>query len=206
MTCNENAGNQGNSIPASCSQSEIIVIVVTLPMTKSVFIANEDMYIASVAVTAGVLRENVKILSIDEVSTRSSRIITGRLLLAASVRVQTSVQIAAGQQTNIKDQTVLNSNLNKNGLPSGTLVVQYNYVSGVSITTPAPGTGGSDPGASNAASSNVPLGAVVGGAVGFSVLLAGSILALRWRKKHVVRSTVFAPLLLKRKINYVGDS
>uniref|UniRef100_A0A7S0QWG2 NAD(P)(+)--arginine ADP-ribosyltransferase n=1 Tax=Cryptomonas curvata TaxID=233186 RepID=A0A7S0QWG2_9CRYP len=142
------------------------------------------MYIASVASTAGVNRENVKVLGIEEVSARSSRIITGRLLLATSVHVQTSVLIPVGQQTNIKDQSLLNTNLNKNGLPSGTLVVQYTYTSATNLTTPAPGSGGSEPEAVPAAASNVPIGAIVGGAVGFSTFIFITLLALRYRRSN----------------------
>ena len=110
---------QGNSILASCSESKTIMI--SLPMTRTAFKAIQDKYIESVATTAGVISENVKILSVDEVST--SRLITGRLLLAISVHVQTSVLIPMGQQARLSNQALLNSNLNKNGLPSGTLSV-----------------------------------------------------------------------------------
>ncbi len=160
----DNAAIQGSSIPASCTQSTTIFFAVVLPMTKTYFIANQDLYISSVAQTAGVKSDMVKILSIDEVSTRASKIITGRLLLAASIQVQTSVIIAVGQHTDIKDQSVLNGNLNKNGLPSGTLVVQ---TPSVVVTTPASGPG----------DSNVPVGAIIGGTVGFLVLVAGTFLA-----------------------------
>jgi hypothetical protein len=138
-----------------------------LPMSKAWLITKQDMYISSVATTAGVARENVKILSIDEVSTRSSRISTERLLLGVSVSVQTSVIIVAGQQTYIKDQTVLNSNLNTNGLPSGTIFVQSPSV--VKETTPAPALGGS----------NLPLGPIVGGAIGLLVFVAGTFLGYK---------------------------
>jgi hypothetical protein len=182
-------GIQGNGV--SCLQQEsveTIFIMVTLPMTKADFIANQDKYIASVATTAGVVPENVKILSIDEVST-SSRIITARSLLATSVIVQTSVMLALGQQTNIKDQSLLNNNLKVNGLPSGTLVVQYTYTS-IANVTPAPLSGGS--GAVNASgateSLNVLLGAIVGGTVGSAVLVAVAYLALRLRKRNSARS------------------
>jgi hypothetical protein len=108
----------------SCSQTESVIIVVTLPMSKADFIASEDKYIESVATTANVTRKYVKVLSIDEISTRSSRNISGRLLLVTAVRVLTSVLIAIGQHTNITDESVLNRNLIQNGLPHGTLVVQ----------------------------------------------------------------------------------
>eukprot|EP00291_Cryptomonas_curvata_P014552 CAMPEP_0172154500 /NCGR_PEP_ID=MMETSP1050-20130122/2073_1 /TAXON_ID=233186 /ORGANISM="Cryptomonas curvata, Strain CCAP979/52" /LENGTH=288 /DNA_ID=CAMNT_0012823231 /DNA_START=411 /DNA_END=1277 /DNA_ORIENTATION=- len=167
-------------------------------MTKTAFIAKEDMYIASVASTAGVNRENVKVLGIEEVSARSSRIITGRLLLATSVHVQTSVLIPVGQQTNIKDQSLLNTNLNKNGLPSGTLVVQYTYTSATNLTTPAPGSGGSEPEAVPAAASNVPIGAIVGGAVGFSTFIFITLLALRYRRSNTVLDITLLALRYRR--------
>ncbi len=194
--------------------------MVTLPMTKAVFIANEDKYIASVATAAGVNQENVKILNIDEVTTRNSKMVSARLLLATSVHVQTSVLTAIGQPTNIRDQSVLNSNLIRNGLPSGTLVVQYTYVFVVNVTTsatgpasgvvnvttsatgPASGSAGAETSSVNVtspaalsgvspaevastASSNVPMGAIVGGAVGFSGLVAVIFLALRLKKYYV---------------------
>jgi hypothetical protein len=148
------AGTQENSISDSCSQSEIIVVEVTLPMTKTVFLANQDAYISSVATTAKVTREKVQILSIDEVSTRSLRLIPARLLLATFVLVQTSVAIPAGKQTYIQDQAVLNSNLNKYGLPHGSLVVQTSSVANIIVPT-------SGPGGSKASSSNFSLGIVV---------------------------------------------
>ena len=183
-------GTQGNSVLSSCSSpSETIVFMVSLPMTKAAFDAIEDKYIASVATAAGVIRENVKILSIDEVSTRSSRIFTGRLLLATSVRVQTSVLIPVGQQTNIKDQAVLNSNLIKNGLPSGALVVQYSYTSAVNTTTPTPGGSGGSGAVSvpGAATDSAPIASIVGGMLGgFSALLAISFLVFRYRRNRSV--------------------
>ncbi len=187
------AGIQGTSSPASCVrtqsesesvETEIIVIVVTLPMTKVVFIANQDKYIESVAITANVIRENVLILSIDEVSTRSSRIITARLLLATTVSVQTSVLIAMGQQSNIMDQSMLNSNLNGKGLPSGTLVVLHNKSkSVVDVTTPAPWPG-AEAASGSVSSSSVSIGAIVGGVVGLSVFIGISFLAIRFRKNY----------------------
>jgi hypothetical protein len=146
------AGIQGNG-STSCLQMEAVVFVVILPMSKTDFLANEKLYIASVASTADVNSENVKILSIDEISTRSAS--SGRLLMAVSVNVQTSILIASGQHSNINDQTLLNSNLNKNGLPSGRLIMQSAYLAiatpaatassvFVTNTTPAPKSGCSD--------------------------------------------------------------
>ncbi len=178
-----NAGSQVNSSSVLCQQSatiETIIIMVTLPMTKTVFVANQDKYVASVARTAGVNPESVKILSIDEVSTRSSKIITSRLLLATSVRVQTSVIISVGQQSNLRDQSLLNSHLNENGLPSGTLLVQKSSNSILDVATPAPLPGESG----SASSSNVPLGSIVGGAVGFLLFVAVAFLALRYRTRY----------------------
>jgi hypothetical protein len=179
-----NAGSQVNSSSVLCQPSatiETIIIMVTLPMTKTVFVANQDKYVASVARTAGVNPESVKILSIDEVSTRSSKIITSRLLLAMSVRVQTSVIISMGQQSNLRDQSLLNSHLNENGLPSGTLLVQSTSNSILDIATPAPLPGESG----SASTSDVPLGAIVGGTVGFFLFAAVTFLAHRFRTKYV---------------------
>ncbi len=149
-------------------------------MTKTVFVASQDKYVASVARTAGVNPGSVKILSIDEVSTRSSKIITSRLLLATSVRVQTSVIISMGQPSNLRDQSLLNSHLNENGLPSGTLIVQSTSNSILDLATPSPLPGESG----SASSSNVPLGAIVGGTVGFLLFAAVTFLALQFRKKY----------------------
>jgi hypothetical protein len=192
-----NAGIQGNSSqgPVSCFKLhfETVVIIVTLPMSKTAFAAIEDKYIFSVATTARVDRENVKILNINEISTRFSRFVTGRLLLSAAVQVQTSILIEIGQQTNIKDQTVLNINLNKNGLPSSTL--QIFDSSQVVSTTPAPVVGGSGSGsnaatlpsqtaeaASASSKAEVPIGPIVGGTVGFAFLLTCLYLVRRHYK------------------------
>jgi hypothetical protein len=187
---NFGAGIQVNSSLAFCIPSETIVIVVTLPMTKTEFFAIEDKYIVSVATTANVIRENVKVISIDEISTRSFRMILGRVLLATSVHVQTSVLVGAGQQTltDINFQSELNRNLNKNGIPSGSLVVQYKKVASVDITTPAPDLvclGGTvaEGMTRSAAASNFPVGAVIGGSVGFAVLLGITVLAFVCRKR-----------------------
>jgi hypothetical protein len=163
-------------------------------MTKAAFIAIEDRYIASVAATANVLPQNVMILSIDEISTTPSRMITRMLLRGISIHVQTMILIAVGQQTNIEDQSVLNTNLNKNGLPSGTLGMQQMNsavtvtvaAALVTITTPAPGGSGllgAATASGSAASSNIPIGAIVGGVGGAAVLSVVTFLALRYKKK-----------------------
>ncbi len=114
----------------------MVIIAVLLPMSKTEFVAYEDKYIASVASAAHVLLEKVKILSIDEMSTRSVRQISGRLLLATKIRVKTSVLIEIGRPTNV-DQFLLNSNLNKNGLPSGQIedTVQDTNPASIKTTT-----------------------------------------------------------------------
>jgi hypothetical protein len=195
LVFNYGTGIQGKGSLISCTKSQSIVIVVTLPMTKTAFIAIEENYIVSVASTAGVIRENVKILGIDEISTRTSKVFTQRLLLTTSVNVQTSILIAVNEQTYIANQTVLNSNLNKNGLPSGTLVVQYppghTVTSLVNETTPAPdirGSGGSVA-ENSSGSSSVPVGVIVGGVVGFVFFFAGILLALHKRKTNQTRKT-----------------
>jgi hypothetical protein len=125
-------------------------------MSKTDFQANDKAYIASIAAFTGcVVFENVKILRIDEISTRSSRHTAGQLRMAVSVRVQTLVLIAIEQLPNIHDEYLLNSNLNRYGLPSGRLIVERNNLvtetpaaaaSSVFVvnTTPAPKPGCSD--------------------------------------------------------------
>ena len=185
-----NAGYQENSSLTSCSKSVDIVILVVLPMSKNAFMAAEQGYIESVAATAGVIKENVKILDIEEISTRASKAFALRMLLGTSVSVTTSVLLASGQQTYIQDQSVLNSNLLKNGLPSGTLAVQSNNtqsadsVTSSSATTVSPYSSGSD---SSATTSNNPIGAIVGGAVGGLVLIA--VVVLIGRKRNQVRTS-----------------
>ena len=185
-----NAGYQENSGLTSCSKSVDIVILVVLPMSKNAFMAAEQGYIESVAATAGVIKENVKILDIEEISTRASKAFALRMLLGTSVSVTTSVLLASGQQTYIQDQSVLNSNLLKNGLPSGTLAVQSNNtqsadsVTSSSATTVSPYSSGSD---SSATTSNNPIGAIVGGAVGGLALIA--VVILVGRKRNQVRTS-----------------
>ena len=185
-----NAGYQENSGLTSCSKSVDIVILVVLPMSKNAFMAAEQGYIESVAATAGVIKENVMILDIEEISTRAFKALALRMLLGTSVSVTTSVLLASGQQTYIQDQSVLNSNLLKNGLPSGTLAVQSNNtqsadsVTSSSATTVSPYSSGSD---SSATTSNNPIGAIVGGAVGGLVLIA--VVVLIGRKRNQVRTS-----------------
>ena len=186
------AGFQENSLLSSCSPSETVILVVTLPMSKEAFIANEDKYIQSVAATADVIPENVDVISIDEIASASSRRMAVRLLLSVSVRVQTSVVLAQGQKTSIGDQSALNANLNKSGLPSCSLLVLQTTTSSplASVTTPAPTASEifilSTPAPSGVAgsegSSNILLSAIIGGAGGFLALLAGSFLFFRCGK------------------------
>ena len=68
-------------------------------MSKSAFIDLEERYIETVAATAGVIKENVKVLSVEEISTRASKRIALRMLLGTSVSVQTSVLLASGKHT-----------------------------------------------------------------------------------------------------------
>jgi hypothetical protein len=116
------AGFQEDVPLTSCQPSEILVFVVALPMSKTEFIASEDKYIQSIATTARISRGGVKILRVDEIP--STRMMALRLLLAAAIRVETSVTLANGQPTDIQNLTVLNANLYSNGLPRGALVVQ----------------------------------------------------------------------------------
>ena len=142
-------------------------------MTKTAFLAVEAQYIASIAATAGVDSTDVLVLNIVEISTISLRMMARRSLLSTSVSVETAVQVPYGQQAYLQDQSLLNSNLNKNGLPSGTL--------GVNSSTPSPAT--TAPAYSPAAASSaVPIGAIIGGVAGL-VGLSGLLAAVYQRQR-----------------------
>ena len=170
-----------NSTPVSCSIAETVVILVTLPMSKSSFLEAEDRYIASVAMTAGVTIDNVQIISVNEISAR-------RLLLATYVNVQTSVQIASGQQSAIQDQSLLNINLNLNGLPSGTVTLLSANLPVSGAITPAPSKAGeaTEPDSSGVSAPTIQIGAIVGSIVGFAAFFACAFLYYQ-RARNVVR-------------------
>ena len=153
---------------ASCSLSELVVLLVTLPMNKTAFLANQDAYVVSIAATAEVVKDCVEVLSINEFSTRSSREIARHLPSALSVNVQTSVLIAIEQEASIEDQSLLNDYLNINGLPSCSLVVEYINSTGSTV------------------SFRTVLGPQgIGGIVGmFAALLFGVLLARMLRQKY----------------------
>ena len=148
-------------------------------MTKTAFLAVEAQYIASVAATAGVDSTDVLVLNIAEISVISLRMMARRSLLSTSVSVETAVQVPYGQQAYLQDQSLLNSNLNKNRLPSGTLVVNS--------STPSPATtapaSSSSPAA--AASSAIPIGAIIGGVAGLVGL--GGLLAAVYQRQRLAR-------------------
>ena len=157
-------------------------------MSKTEFLANEQKYITSVSITAGVARTNVKILNVKEISTRRMAL---RLLLTPSVQVQTSVLLAYGQQTLIQDQSVLNANLISNGLPNCTLVVQNMTLFLVGGVTPSPGSDSNGSGSfsiqtptpsgsGSSTASSVPIGKVVGCVAGFCALLVGGLTCYRY--------------------------
>ena len=169
-------------------------------MSQAEFIAIEKIYIDCVAATAGVDPENVEILGIDEVSTRKFTAV--RLLLATAVRVQTSVLLPVARQNDIEDQSALNRNLNKNGLPSGTLVVQSTNSSGFGTSAPAlvASFASPMPESGNALVSNVYLTIIVGSVVGFvAVLIFGVVVhRLILKKVHQLRNhNSFEPFMLK---------
>ena len=198
----------GNSILSSCSQTEIVVIAVVLPMSKSDFTVQEDSYTQSVAVTANVMPEQIHILSIEEISVSSQRIAV-RFLLSIYVRVQTSILLVKGQQSRISDRSILNANLNKNGLPSCTSFFVQNTTSTstdsdqVSSSTPTPQILGSatvtpppSGSESSAAASSIPLAAIVGCAAGAIAFLIGGFLVYRLgtqKKKQMVTGSTTSP-------------
>ena len=158
-------------------------------MAKYLFLAVEDRYIASVAATAGISSKNVVILNIVEISTRSHKIIGSRLLLTISVSVQTSVQVPYRQQAYIKNQSLLNSILIKNGLPSSTLVIDSLIPSPTTSVSATPA-----PASSPASSDAVLIGATIGGVATLFILLTVvlywkqillTLAALCWRRVEV---------------------
>ena len=82
------AGFQGNNSLDVCIPSETVIIVVTLPISKADFFSDESRFISSVATAANVVPANVKILSVEETSTRAFRTVTARTLLGNSVQVR----------------------------------------------------------------------------------------------------------------------
>ena len=175
------AGYQRNSSLSICTSYETVVIVVTLPMSQAAFLASEESYIQSISTTAGVSPADVEILSINEISSRTFRVL--RLLLATAVRVQTSVLLASSQMMNMENQSLLNSNLNQHGLPSGTLVVQNTGPSALNISSSSTDATVISPVSEISSASNIPttmiVGAAVGAAVGFVILIAGVFLIRR---------------------------
>jgi hypothetical protein len=127
-------------------------------MSKTEWISASDRYIYSVAQTAEVNEDNVRILRVEETSSRAfEKKAADRLLLASSVNVITSILIGCKQPKCALDQTLLNDNLRRNGLPHSNMILpyQFEYDAGVSVS----------------ASSSSPIGPIIGGVVGFSVLL-----------------------------------
>jgi hypothetical protein len=148
---------------------EIVLINVILPLTKTVFTTMQTNFIASVSKTANVIRGNVKILSINELSGRSFGLISRRVLLATSVKVDTSILMEIGQRTDIRDLSVLNNNLKANGLPEGIFFQTQGYNTAFNgQTTPVPGSGASE--------FNLKIGAAVGGLTGFLILISAVFL------------------------------
>ena len=165
------AGYQRSSSLSVCTSYETVVIVVTLPMSQTAFLAIEERYIQSISTTAGVDPADVKILSINEISSRKFRVV--RLLLATAVRVQTSVILASSQMTNIENQSLLNSNLNQNGLPSGTLVVQNTGQSALNNSAPSTDAAAViSPVSETSSPSYIPSSMIAGVLVGFVILIA----------------------------------
>ena len=186
------AGNQSNSTLLPCTQLQAHVITVSLPLSKVAFITVEDLYIASVAATAGVIVENVKIISLQEFSSRAL-LSTWQLLSASlSVQVQTSVlmsSLSGLQSNNIEDQSILNRNFNKNGLPSGQLVLSLADAKS-SASTPVPVSNGASAAADSpsgpASSSSLHLLNMIIGPIIFIIVVAagfGGFFAFRHYKK-----------------------
>jgi hypothetical protein len=125
-------------------------------MSKTEWISASDRYIYSVAQTAEVNEDNVRILRVEETASRAfEKKGADRLLLASSVNVITSILLGCKQPKCALDQPLLNDNLRRNGLPHSNMILpyQFEYDAGVS------------------ASSSSPIGPIIGGVVGFSSVL-----------------------------------
>ena len=193
-------GIQSNRNRSFCSKSETVVIVVTLPISKSEFEDRQAAYILSIAETADVDPENVMVLGVNEIASRAASKAAVRLLLASFVQVKTSVIVASGQAGRqwLQNLVLLSSNLNSNGLPSGTLteilpdvpaglISPGNFTTGASPFNVTPTIRGS-----STAQSSFPLGAVVGGILGSLGFLSMLMLLARERFKalHLKRGSM----------------
>ena len=171
------------------------MILVYLPMTKDAFYAVETEYINSVAFTANTDPRNVKVLNVIEISTSSSM---NRLLLSVSVQIQTSILIQLVHLRSIEDNDLLNRNLNKNGLPNGTIVVQSvtqnsnpSPASNINLpSAPSPNTSLSSERNEipTSSSSGLPIGIIIGGAAGAVLLVVISFLLYRRKRMTALAS------------------
>ena len=171
----------------------MVVIIVTLPISKTNFLAVEKRYIESVAATAEVVPANVEILSIEEIYTNAARRISMRQLLAIFVRVNTSILLAIGQETNVDDESALNFNLELNGLPPGIVLVQQ-AAQMPGVLEPEPNISDSShelrpDGSEPVQVSMVFIGIIVGCSVALCGLLGGCILVCRKSLKGLLQST-----------------
>ena len=173
----------------------MVVIIVTLPISKTNFLAVEKRYIESVAATAEVVPANVEILSIEEIYTNAARRISMRQLLAIFVRVNTSILLAIGQETNLDDESALNFNLELNGLPPGIVLVQQ-AAQMPGVLEPEPNISDSSHELRPDGSSSEPapvsmvfIGIIVGCSVALCGLLGGCILVYRKSLKGLLQST-----------------
>ena len=93
-------------------------------MTKQDFLVKQVQYVNSIAIAANSVIQDIQITDVTEVFRRSVLFSTKRFLLGTSVQVQTSVKTSSDRLTSLEDQSLINSYLNQNGLPNGTLIIQ----------------------------------------------------------------------------------
>ena len=198
------AGFQGNNSLDVCIPSETVIIVVTLPMSKAEFFSDESTFISSVATAANCVPANVKILSVEETSTRAFRTVTARALLVNSVQVTTSILIYKEQQTPVIDQSFLNSELSKFGMPNGSVVFLNSSVPVLNSTVVMISTTALN-GSGNGSTSNIPIGPIVGGILGLAVLVAGAAFIQR-RNIKVCQVVDIALAVLEQILLHVADT
>jgi hypothetical protein len=97
------------------------IIVVNMPLSNTAFTEVQNLFIASVAATAGVMWENVQIISIKELYARTFNIASRQPLSAMSIGSSTNVCTHVGHSANLIFRLIrsqpLNSNLIQREIP-----------------------------------------------------------------------------------------
>ena len=126
LKCPANTFSEPNATNKNtCVEADFVDLTVNLPLSQSEFDQEQQMlYKNAIASSAGVDASYVDIISYAETSTRRHR---ARMLLASSLAVETRIaSTGGGTEALIKnlDPDTINSNLQANGLPAGTVTKQ----------------------------------------------------------------------------------